>query len=29
MDILYEKPKEPNSSEQEQADIYLVPILFY
>lgn len=29
MEISYEKPIEPIAMEQEPADIYLVPILFY
>lgn len=29
MDTSYEKPKEPTGKEQEQSDVYLVPILFY
>jgi len=29
MDMLYDKSKEQNTAEQEQIDIYLVPILFY
>ncbi|OPX87577.1 MAG: hypothetical protein A4E53_02439 [Pelotomaculum sp. PtaB.Bin104] len=29
MDISHEKPMETGVMEQEQADIYLVPILFY
>ncbi|OPY57855.1 MAG: hypothetical protein A4E55_01334 [Pelotomaculum sp. PtaU1.Bin035] len=29
MDISYEKSIEQGTAEQEQVDIYLVPILFY
>lgn len=29
METSYEKPIEPIVMEQEQADVYLVPILFY
>lgn len=29
MEISYDKPIEPIGMEQEQADVYLVPILFY